>query len=46
LLWALTRLKAFVKTVAVAPADEPRMLIDEMSAAWPGRTPALLAVRP
>jgi 2-dehydropantoate 2-reductase len=45
-LWMLTRLNAFVHTVAVAPRDEPRMLIDEMSSAWPGHTPALLAVRP
>ncbi len=45
-LWMLTRLNAFVQTVAVAPRDEPRMLIDEMSSAWPGHTPALLAVRP
>jgi 2-dehydropantoate 2-reductase len=46
LFWTLTRFNAVVRTVAVAPADEPRMLIDEMSAAWPGHTPALLAVRP
>jgi 2-dehydropantoate 2-reductase len=46
ILWTMTRLDAFVKTVAVTPADEPRMLIDEMSSAWPGHTPALLAVRP
>jgi 2-dehydropantoate 2-reductase len=46
LLWTLTRLDIFVKTVAVAPAGGPRALIDEMSAAWPGNTPALLAVRP
>jgi 2-dehydropantoate 2-reductase len=45
-LWMLTRIHAFVQTVAVAPVDEPRMLIDEMSSAWPGHTPALLAVRP
>jgi 2-dehydropantoate 2-reductase len=46
LLWMLTRLRAFTRTLGVAPADEPRMLIDEMSAAAPGRTPALQAVRP
>jgi 2-dehydropantoate 2-reductase len=46
LLWLLTRLDAFTRTIAVAPAGEARMLIDEMTSAWPGRTPALLAVRP
>jgi 2-dehydropantoate 2-reductase len=46
LLWTLTRLDAFTRTIAVAPADESRTLIDEMASAWPGRTPALLAVRP
>jgi 2-dehydropantoate 2-reductase len=46
LLWMLTRWDVFVRTIAVAPAGEPRMLIDEMSAAWAGHTPALLAVRP
>jgi 2-dehydropantoate 2-reductase len=46
LLWTLTRLGAFTRTIALAPADEPRTLIDEMTAAWPGRMPALLAVRP
>jgi 2-dehydropantoate 2-reductase len=46
LLWSLTRLDAFTRMIAVAPVDEPRLLIDEMSSAWPGRTPALLAVRP
>jgi len=46
LLWILTRLEVFTNTIAVAPADEARMLIDEMTAASPGRTPALLAVRP
>jgi 2-dehydropantoate 2-reductase len=46
LVWGLTRLGVFARTLAVAPADEPRMLIDEMSAAAPGRTPALQAVRP
>jgi hypothetical protein len=42
--WTLTRLDPFVKAVAVAPADEPRMLIDEMSSAWPGHTSVMLAV--
>jgi 2-dehydropantoate 2-reductase len=46
MFWALTRVGAVTRTIAVAPADEPGMLIDEMSAAWPGNTPALLAVRP
>ena len=46
LLWTLTRLDAFTRMIAIAPADEPRMLIDEMTFACPGRTPALLAVRP
>jgi 2-dehydropantoate 2-reductase len=46
MLWMLTRLRAFTRTLGVAPDDEPRMLIDEMSAAAPGRTPALQAVRP
>jgi 2-dehydropantoate 2-reductase len=46
LVWGLTRLGVFARTLAVAPADEPRMLIDEMSAAAPGHTPALQAVRP
>jgi 2-dehydropantoate 2-reductase len=46
LFWTLTRVGAFTRTVAVAPAGEPRMLIDEMNAASPGHTSALLAVRP
>ena len=46
LLWTLTRLGAFTRTIALAPADEPRTLIDEMTSAWPGHTLALLAVRP
>jgi 2-dehydropantoate 2-reductase len=46
LLWLLTRLDVFTRTIAVAPADEARMLIDEMTSAWPEGTPALLAVRP
>jgi hypothetical protein len=45
MLWSLTRLGAFTRTMTVAPADEPRMLIDEMTSTRPGRTPALLAVR-
>jgi 2-dehydropantoate 2-reductase len=46
LVWGLTRLGVFARTLAVAPADEPRMLIDEMSAVAPGRTSALQGVRP
>jgi 2-dehydropantoate 2-reductase len=46
LLWTLTRLDAFTKTMALAPEDESHTLIDEMIATSPGRTPALLAVRP
>jgi 2-dehydropantoate 2-reductase len=46
LLWALTRLPVFTNTMAAVPADEPRVLIDEMAAAAPGHTPELLAVRP
>lgn len=46
LLWTLTRLDAFTRMIALAPADEPRTLIDEMTSTCPGRTPALLAVRP
>jgi 2-dehydropantoate 2-reductase len=46
LLWALTRLPVFTNTIAAVPADEPRVLIDEMTAAAPGHTPELLAVRP
>lgn len=46
MFWMLTRLDVFVRTVAVAQAEEPRTLIDEMSSAWPGHTPALLAIRP
>jgi 2-dehydropantoate 2-reductase len=46
LLWMLTRLDVFTKTIAVAPADEARSLIDEMTSVAPGRTSALLAVRP
>ena len=46
LLWTLTRLGTFTRTIALAPAGEARTLIDEMTAAAPGRTPALLMVRP
>jgi 2-dehydropantoate 2-reductase len=46
MFWMLTRLRAFTRTLGVAPAAEPRMLIDEMSAAAPGDTPALAAIRP
>ena len=46
LLWVLTRLPVFTSTIAAVPADEPRVLIDEMTAAAPGQTPELLAVRP
>lgn len=45
-LWALTRLPAFVKTVSIAPKDEPAALIDEMASCAPHGTPALAAVRP
>jgi 2-dehydropantoate 2-reductase len=46
LLWVLTRLPVFTSTIAAVPADEPRVLIDQMTAAAPGQTPELLAVRP
>jgi len=46
LLWILTRLDVFTRTIAVGAAGEARTLIDEMTSASPGRTPALLAVRP
>lgn len=46
LLWVLSRLDVFTRTVAVASNDEARMLIDEMASTAPGRAPALLAVRP
>jgi len=45
LLWPLSRLPALRKAGAAGPG-EPRTLIDAMSAAAPGQTPALLAVRP
>jgi 2-dehydropantoate 2-reductase len=35
-----------VTPAPVAIVDEPRMLIDEMTSTWPGRTPSLLAIRP
>jgi 2-dehydropantoate 2-reductase len=45
LLWTFSRIEAIRKTGAAGPG-EPRMLIDAMAAAAPGRTPTLLAVRP
>jgi 2-dehydropantoate 2-reductase len=45
LLWLASRSGEFRKMGAVGPR-EPRALIDEMSAAAPGQTPALLALRP
>ncbi|WP_433936687.1 hypothetical protein AB3662_18630 [Sorangium cellulosum] len=45
LLWTLSRLEAMRKAGAAGPG-EPRALIDAMAAAAPGRTPALLAIRP
>lgn len=45
LLWTLTRVTAMRKTGAAGPG-EPRALIDAMTAAAPGETPALLAIRP
>lgn len=45
LLWTLSRLPAIRRSGAAGPG-EPRTLIDAMSAAAPGQTPALLAVRP
>ncbi|WP_437648355.1 ketopantoate reductase family protein [Sorangium sp. So ce362] len=44
-LWTLSRLETVRKTGAAGPG-EPRTLIDEMAAAAPGQTPALLAIRP
>jgi 2-dehydropantoate 2-reductase len=46
MLWALTRLPAFVKTTSIAPRDEPAALIDEMNSIAPQAAPALLAIRP
>jgi 2-dehydropantoate 2-reductase len=45
MLWALSRTAMLQKTGAAGPG-EPRTLIDAISAAAPGKTPALLAVRP
>ncbi|AGP42213.1 2-dehydropantoate 2-reductase [Sorangium cellulosum So0157-2] len=45
LVWTLSRVEALRKTGAAGPG-EPRALIDAMAAAAPGRTPALLAIRP
>ncbi|KYG00642.1 2-dehydropantoate 2-reductase [Sorangium cellulosum] len=45
LVWTLSRIEALRKTGATGPA-EPRALIDAIAAAAPGRTPALLAIRP
>jgi 2-dehydropantoate 2-reductase len=33
LLWLLTRLDFVTRTIGVAPADEARMLVDEMTSA-------------
>jgi 2-dehydropantoate 2-reductase len=44
-LWALSRFPEIRKAGAAGPG-EPRTLIDAMSAAAPGETPALLAIRP
>lgn len=46
LLWTLTRLPVFRKTMAVAPKGESTVLIDEINSVAPQGTPALLAVRP
>ncbi|WP_437609183.1 2-dehydropantoate 2-reductase N-terminal domain-containing protein [Sorangium sp. So ce834] len=45
LVWTLSRIEAIRKTGATGPS-EPRALIDAIAAAAPGRTPALLAIRP
>lgn len=45
LLWAMSKSSTF-KTMGAAGPTEPRALIDAMSAAAPGKTPALLAIRP
>lgn len=45
LLWTLSRVPA-IRKAGAAGYGEPRTLIDAMSAAAPGQTPALLAVRP
>lgn len=46
LLWAVTRLPAFIKTTSMAPKGESATLIAEMNSTAPQGTPALLAVRP
>ncbi len=45
LLWAASRTKVLRDLGELGPA-EPRMLIDMMAAAAPGKTRALLAIRP
>ncbi len=45
LIWTLSRLPAIREAGAAGPG-EPRTLIDAMSAAAPGQTPALLNIRP
>lgn len=45
LLWTLSRFAIIRKTGAAGPG-EPRALIDAMSVAAPGQTPALLDIRP
>ena len=45
LLWTLSRV-ATIRRLGAAGPGEPCTLIDAMSAAAPGQTPALLAVRP
>jgi hypothetical protein len=45
LLWTASRLDA-IRKAGAAGYGEPRALIDAMSAAGAGETPALLAVRP
>jgi 2-dehydropantoate 2-reductase len=46
LLWSLSRVAIIRKAAGAAGPSEPRTLIDAMSAAAPGQTPALLAIRP
>lgn len=46
LLWTLTRGNVFRRAIAMGPSAEARALIDQMSAVWPGHTPALVAIRP
>lgn len=45
MLWAMSRTKMLRDLGVLGPA-EPRMLIDMMTAAAPGKTDALLAIRP